>query len=102
MSGQLDKAAGIPARKEWPDKKFASLPMCLASRSLRVAMNVSEVKNLPLSKVKTGPLYTRDLILLALRPFRALKGQQSGKGKMSTKSPRFERRDFGKRMFTTA
>jgi hypothetical protein len=42
------------------------------------------------------------MFLLALRPFRAFKGQQSGKGKMSTKSPRFERRDFGNQMFITA
>jgi hypothetical protein len=100
--GQSDSAAGIPALKECPDRNLTSLPTCFSNSILRVAISLVAVKNSPLSNVKTGKFSLTKLALLAFRPFKASNGQQSGNGKISTKSPRFERMDFGTGICITA
>jgi hypothetical protein len=82
-------AEGIPALNEWPEIIFAFVPKWLDSSKRIVFVNLSVVKNVPLSKVNTGRFFSTKEF------FAFLKFQRQEKGhkflfsilKMSMKSP---------------
>jgi hypothetical protein len=53
MSGLLQSADGIPARKEWPDRLEIAGPNTSLRRVLISAVNWFEVRQVPSEKLKT-------------------------------------------------
>jgi hypothetical protein len=87
--GWLANAAGIAARKEWPEIWDAFFPTCFDSNDLTVSMKTFGVSGLPLVKEKTGMLHAMFLALDSRNLDRAVRGQQLlfSIRKMSMKSP---------------
>ncbi len=82
-------ADGMPALNEWPEINFAFGPKWLDSREQIVFVNLSVVKNNPLSKVKTGKFFSTKEFFVFFKFQRQEKGQKFSFSilKISIKSP---------------
>ncbi len=83
------KAEGMPALNEWPEIILAFVPKWFVSSKRIVFVNLSVVKNVPLSNVNTGKFFFTNEFFAFLKFQRQEKGQKFSFSilKMSMKSP---------------
>ncbi len=94
------KAEGMPALKEWPEIILAFVPKWFDSSRRIVFVNLSVVKNVPLSNVYTGKFFCTNDFFAFLKFQRQEKGQKLSFSilKMSMKSPDKDLFTFGRPM----
>jgi hypothetical protein len=98
--GLFAKAEGMPALKEWPEIILAFEPKWLESSERIVFVNLSVVKNVPLSNVKTGKFFCTKDFFAFFKFQRHEKGQKLSFAilKISIKSPHEDLFIFGRPM----
>jgi hypothetical protein len=98
--GLFAKAEGMPALKEWPEIILAFAPKWFDSSRRIVFVNLSVVKNVPLSNVNTGKFFCTNDFFAFLKFQRQAKGQKLSFSilNMSMKSPDKDLFTFGRPM----